>query len=131
MAYIPQTTGVLETPTMYNLTPQQGSGAYGSVPNLPPYTTDTTKMAGTDIQSQMIANLPGYQGAVEQAMGNITNNLGGVVGSGVAANLGVRAAEQMAGGGLELSPAAATNFLSRYGLTSNALAQQAQPRRRR
>lgn len=127
MPYTPQTTGVINpTPTQYNVNPTYYDPAYGGIPNLPPYTTDTTQQAGTDVQAQMIANLPGYQSAVQQAMTNVGYNLQGQVAPDVARNLGIRAAEFGAGGGLSLSPAAVTSFLSRYGLTSQALQDNAQ-----
>ena len=127
MAYVPQTTGVLNTAPQAPALPATAyNPAYGGIPQLPATTTDTTKQAGTDVQSQLIANLPNYLGMVGQATGNITNNLQGLVGSDVAANLGTQAAEFGAGSGTSLSPASATNFLAKYGLTSNALETQGQ-----
>ena len=126
MAYTPQTTGVIGTPQSYNTSPTAYSPAYGGIPNLPKYTTDTTQQAGTDVQSQMIQNLPNYQNMVSQATGNIGANLQGQVAPDVAYNLGQQAAEMGAGEGQSLSPAAATSFLAKYGLTSNALQTQGQ-----
>lgn len=128
MAYIPQQTGVLNpNPTAPgNLQPTQYSPAYGGIPTLPAYSTDTTTTAGTDAQGQMIQNLPGYQGAVGQTMSNIQSNLQGNVAPDVAANLATQAAQYGVGSGMAMSPASTTGFLSRYGLTSNALTTQGQ-----
>ena len=128
MAYIPQQTGVLNpNPTAPgNLQPTQYSPAYGGIPTLPAYSTDTTTTAGTDAQGQMIQNLPGYQGAVGQTMSNIQSNLQGNVAPDVAANLATQAAQYGVGSGMAMSPASTTGFLARYGLTSNALTTQGQ-----
>ena len=124
MAYTPQTTGVITTPKQYNTSPSSWDPAYGGIPNLPLYTTDTTQQAGTDVAAQLAANLPQYQAMMNTASGATMANLKGEVAPDVAANLGTRAAEFGVGSGMPMSPASATGFLARYGLTSNALQQQ-------
>jgi hypothetical protein len=126
MAYTPQTTGVITTPKQYNTSPVGYDPAYGGIPTLPAYTTDTTQMAGTDVEAQLIANLPNYRAMVEQATGNIGANLRGEVAPDVAYNLGTQAAEYGVGSGSPMSRAATTNFLARYGLTSDALQARGQ-----
>lgn len=98
--------------------PYNYSQTYGGIPNLPAYTTDTTKQTGTDVQGQMIQNLPNYLAMVGSDVGNISSNLAGQVSQQTTNLLSQQAAEWGAGHGQSLSPAAATGFLAKYGLTS-------------
>lgn len=98
--------------------------AYGGIPNLPSYTTDTQSTTGTDKLGQLISGQPNFLANLGATTANISSNLQGQVGSDVTSNLAQQAAEWGQGSGVPLSQASATNFLAKYGLTSNALQQQ-------
>lgn len=98
--------------------PRAYDPAYGGVPNLPRYSTDTQTTMGPDVQAQMIANLPGYQGAVAADMANIQDMLGGNVAGDVYKQIAQQIGELGIGTGTELSPANLTAFMGKFGLTS-------------
>jgi len=103
--------------------PLKGQGAYGMVPNLPAYTTDTQQTVGTDIFSQLLANLPNYQQMTAQSSGNIGANLRGEVSPDVLNLLGQRAAERGIATGSPGSPNSNAAYMRALGLTSMGLQQ--------
>lgn len=103
--------------------PLTGQGAYGLVPNLPLYTTDTSQQIGTDVQAQMLANLPNYQGMLGQDVANIGANLQGQVAPDVVSQLAQQSAERGIGMGAPGAPNANAAFLRALGLTSMQLQQ--------
>lgn len=96
---------------------------YGGIPNLPPYTTDTQKTVGTDVQSEMIKNLPGYQNMVGADVGNIQSNLAGRLSPDVISILQQQAAERGVQTGAPGSPNTDAAYLRALGLTSLQLQQ--------
>lgn len=97
--------------------------AYGGIPNLPPYATDTTKMVGTDIQANLLKNLPNYMGMVGADVGNITSNLAGQLPSDVIGLMQQQAAERGIATGTPGSPNTNAAYLRALGLTSLQLQQ--------
>lgn len=125
---------------------QEGSGAYGAVPQVPsPQASQAAAMQGNisnlaNIQQLMAAldqqqaknvlapfqqGIPNWGPAMGQAMANVTQGLGGVVNSDVWTNLQRAAAERGIGIGSPLSPNAQTNLLQMLGLTSYGVQQDA------
>lgn len=104
--------------------PRDYTPAYGGIPNLPPYITDTTTMLGTDRQAEMIRNLPGYQAMVGADVGNIQSNLAGRLAPDVIQLLQQQAAERGIGTGAGVgSPNTDAAYLRALGLTSLQLQQ--------
>jgi hypothetical protein len=97
--------------------------ATGGIPQLPNYSQDTSSMVGTNVQGQMIQNLPGYQNAVSTDMGNIQNNLSGTISPDVIAKMQQQAAERGIATGSPGSPNANAAYLQALGLTSLQLQQ--------
>ena len=106
------------------LDPKGYDPAYGGIPNLPAYTTDTTKTVGTDKLGQLISGQPDFLKNLGLYTGNITSNLAGEVSQGTTNQLAQQAAEFGIGSGVPGSGASTSNFLARYGLTSEGLTQQ-------
>lgn len=106
--------------------PTTGSGTpYGMVPNLPPYTTDTTQMVGTNAYPQLASILgAGYQGGLNQEMTNIGSLLKGIIPSDVLSQLYQSGAERGIGIGSPGSPNANAAMLRALGLTSLGLQEQ-------
>ena len=96
---------------------------YGSIPSLPAYTTDTSTTTGTDVQAQMLKNLPGYSMLSGADSSNIGYNLQGIVNPDVVANLRQGAAELGIGTGTEGSATNNAAYLKALGLTTNQLQQ--------
>lgn len=116
MGYV-QRGGSADTPNGYN-------PAYGGIPDIPDYSTNTTTVVGTDKQQQLMANLPGYMGMVNADVGNIYSNLGGYVGGEALARLQRQAAER--GVGVGAYPGSANTdaaYLRALGLTELQLQQ--------
>lgn len=113
-----------QTPEGGDITPRDYDPAYGGVPNLPAYTTDTQTQTGPDKMAQLIAGQPDFLKNLGTYTGNIGANLAGMVSPGTTAQLNQQAMEMGVGSGMPLSSAATTGFLSRYGLTSEGLTQQ-------
>lgn len=132
--------------TLPGAEPKQGYGAYGAVPEIPsPQASQSAAVAGNvsnlaNIQQLMAAldqqqaqnilqpfqqGIPNWSPAMGQAMGNVTQGLGGVVNSDVWTNLQRAAAERGIGMGSPLSPNAQTNLLQMLGLTSYGVQQDA------
>ena len=126
---------------------QSGAGAYGTVPTMPnPATTQASALAANlsqmdqiksimaqinqqSAQSAMLPmtlNLPGYQGAMGQAMGNVQQNLAGQVPGDVWTQMQQGAAERGIGMGSPTSPNANAAMLRALGLTSLGLQQTGQ-----
>ena len=99
------------------------SGAYGSIPQLPPYTKDINTTVGTDVQANLLKNLPGYQQMLATDTGNIQNNLSGQVAPDVIAQLQQQGAERGISTGSPGSPNANSAYLRALGLTSMQLQQ--------
>jgi hypothetical protein len=95
------------------------------VPKLPPYTTDTTQTIGTNAYPQLQAILgAGYQGGLNQEMGNIGSLLKGQIPTDVMTLLGQQGAERGIAMGSPGSPNANAATLRALGLTSLGLEQQ-------
>lgn len=97
--------------------------AYGGIPNLPPYVTDTASMTGTDVQANLVKNLPGYMGMVGADVGNIQSNLAGALPADVIQQLQQRAAERGIATGAPGSANTSAEYLRALGLTSLQLQQ--------
>jgi len=104
--------------------PKSYDPAYGGIPNLPAYTTDIQKDVGTDKLGQLISSQPDFLKNLGLYTGNITSNLAGEVSQGTTNQLAQQAAEFGIGSGMPGSGASTSNFLARYGLTSEGLTQQ-------
>jgi hypothetical protein len=126
---------------------QSGAGPYGGVPEVPsPGATQATALgqnvnqldqirsimqqineqSAQSAMSSMTLNLPGYQGAMGQAMGNVQSYLGGQVPQDVISLMQQQAAERGVSTGM---PGASINnaaYLRALGLTSLGLQQQGQ-----
>lgn len=118
--YIPSYTQV---PGGSGLQPYSYNSAYGGIPNLPNYLTDTTSTAGTDVQGQMIQNLPGYQGMSAADSANIQANLAGQINPDVLALMQQQGAERGIATGSPGSPNSNAAYLRALGLTSQGLQQ--------
>lgn len=101
--------------------------AYGSIPNLPLYTTDTTKQVGTDVYSQLVQNLPGYQAMVGKSSENIGDQLAGRLPQDVIDLMTQQGAERGIATGAPGSPNANAAYLRALGLTSLGVMQGAEP----
>lgn len=97
--------------------------AYGGIPNLPPYVTDTSTVVGEDVQAQMQKNLPGYGAMTTADTGNIQSNLAGTVNQDVIQLLQQQAAERGVSTGLPGAPITDAAYLRALGLTSLQLQQ--------
>lgn len=104
-------------------TPTGYDPRYGGIPNLPDYTTDTSTMVGTDVQSQMLKNLPGYQAMVGADTGNIESNLAGRIAPDVISLMQQQAAERGVETGAPGAPITDAAYLRALGLTSLQLQQ--------
>lgn len=105
---------------------------YGGVPNLPSYATDTTTQTtsqtgetlGTDIESEIVKNLPGYHQMLGQDVANIYANLGGQVAPDVINLLQQQAAERGIATGMPgVGGVGNAAYLRALGLTSLQLQQ--------
>lgn len=126
---------------------QAGAGAYGAVPTMPsPSQTQAQALSGNlnqmaQIQRIMQAineqsaqsamypltlNLPNYQNAMGQAMGNVQQNLAGAIPGDVWSQMQQAAAERGVAMGSPTSPNANSALLRALGLTSLGLQQQGQ-----
>lgn len=103
--------------------PSSYTREYGGIPNLPAYTTDTSQTIGTDVYSQLTANLPGYQAMVGKSSENIGENLEGIVPKDVIDLMTQQAAERGIATGAPGSPNANAAYLRALGLTSMGLQQ--------
>lgn len=100
-----------------------GAGAYGAIPQLPAYTTDTTSQLGTNVQAQMLQNLPGYAAMSAADSSNIAGNLAGTVSPDVIAQMQQGAAERGISTGTQGSASNNAAYLKALGLTSMQLQQ--------
>lgn len=96
---------------------------YGGIPNLPATLTDTTSQTGTDIQAQMIKNLPNYQAMLGQDTSNIQSNLAGQLSPDVITQLQQQAAERGTMTGTPYSANSNAAYLRALGLNSLQLQQ--------
>jgi hypothetical protein len=96
---------------------------YGSIPSLPAYTTDTSTTTGTDIQAQMLKNLPGYANLSAADSSNIGGNLAGTLSPDVIAQMQQAGAERGIATGTEGSGSNNAAYLKALGLTSMQLQQ--------
>lgn len=96
----------------------EGQGAYGLVPNLPAYTTDTTQRIGTDAYPQLIQKLPDYLGMVEQSSENLGAMGRGIVPEDVVAEIYQTGAEGGIGSGSYGGPRNLSAIRRMLGLTS-------------
>lgn len=103
--------------------PRDYTAAYGGIPNLPKYTTDTTRVLGPDVKAQLIANLPGYQNMLNQDVANIQSYQRGQVPADVLSLLQQQAAERGVGTGIPGSQNVDAAYLRALGLTSLQLQQ--------
>lgn len=124
------TTGEDITPTSYD-------PAYGGIPTLPAYATDTTTgkttsttggkststVLGTDIYGQLVKNLPNYQSMVAESSGNIGAWLRGQIPSDVIQQLAQRSAEWGVAGGFPGGANVNAQLMKALGLTSLQLQQ--------
>lgn len=120
-----------------SLAPSSYDPAYGGIPNLPPYTEDTTTQTtsgtrygtstvkGTDVQAELIKNLPNYQAMLGQDVANIQANLAGQVAPDVMSLLQQQAAERGVSTGMGGAPNVNAAYLQALGLTSLQLKQLA------
>lgn len=107
-------------------TPTGYTSAYGGIPNLPLYTTDTTQQIGTDIGSQIRAQAPLFDPTMGAQWQAAYEGSRGMVPTDVATNLAQEMAER--GQGIGFAPGAAnTNaaLAKALGLTSYQIQQQA------
>lgn len=95
--------------------------AYGGIPQLPQYTTDTQHTLGTDVQANITRNLPNYMNMVGADVSNIGSNLAGVVSPDVIQQLQQQAAERGIGTGTAGSQNSSAAYLRALGLTSMQL----------
>lgn len=124
---------------------QEGAGPYGTVPKVPsPTATQSTALGGNvaalpqieqimqrinqqaaqSMKGQLEMNLPGYSGAMGQAMGNIGQWQAGIVPSDVQTQIQQMAAERGIATGLPGSQNTNAAMLRALGLTSLGLQQQ-------
>lgn len=115
--------GILQPYGAEDTKPRAYDPAYGGVPQLPKYVTDTSKVIGPDIQAQMIANLPGYQSMLRSDVTNIGSNLAGRVPTDVLSLLQQQAAERGVATGIPGSQNVDAAYLRALGLTSLQLQQ--------
>jgi hypothetical protein len=97
--------------------------AYGGIPQLPKYTTDSTSMTGTDVQANLVKNLPNYMGMVGADVGNISQNLAGALPPDVIQQIQQQAAERGIQTGSPGSANTSAEYLRALGLTSLQLQQ--------
>lgn len=126
---------------------QRGAGAFGTVPTVPSPQETQEEALGGDIgqlanvraiqeqlnqqaavgaQYPLLLNLPNYQQAAGQAMGNVQQLLGGQVPGDVWNQIQQMAAERGTAMGSPMSPNANAAMLRALGLTSLGLQQQGQ-----
>lgn len=97
--------------------------AYGGIPQLPDYSKDTATTIGTDVQAQMLKNLPGYAGMSAADSANIQRNLAGSLAPDVISLMQQQAAERGIATGAPGSPNTDAAYLRALGLTSLQLQQ--------
>lgn len=96
---------------------------YGGIPQLPKYATDTNTTVGTDVQAEMLKNLPGYQAMASKDTANIQANLGGYLAPDVLTMIQQQAAERGVATGGPGSANTDAAYLRALGLTSLQLQQ--------
>lgn len=105
-----------------------GQGAYGLVPNLPLYTTDTSQTIGTDAYTQLLQNLPGYAGMVATSAQNISDMQHGRIGRDELAGMYDLMNARSARGGLTPgSPNINAALLRLYGQTEHQRQLESEP----
>lgn len=95
--------------------------AYGGIPQLPKYTTDTNHTLGTDVQANIIKNLPNYMAMVGSDVKNIGSNLSGQLSADVIQQMQQQAAERGIATGSPGSQNSNAAYLRALGLTSMQL----------
>lgn len=95
--------------------------AYGSIPSIPSTSTDTSHVLGTDVEANLIKNLPQYRNLVGADSSNIAKNLAGQLSPDVLAQITQGAAERGIQTGSPGSANANAAFLRALGLNSMQL----------
>lgn len=106
--------------------PFTGQGAYGLIPSLPKYTTDTAQRIGTDIGSQIRAQAPLFDPTMAAQWQATYEGSRGIIPTDVATNLAIGMAERGVGRGFAPGSPNTNAALARVlGLTSYQIQQNA------
>lgn len=119
--FLPSEPTTPVTPPGWTGVPTGFSPTYGGIPNLPPYTTDTTSMIGENPWAQIGALAPGALGNTQAQVANIGQNLAGQVSAPDLAQFQQQSAERGVRTGQGGGPNTNAAYLRALGLTQMQL----------